>query len=138
VRTSAGAPLRDQPAGHERAALLHRFYRPPHQGLTALVDAALRADGRCLVLDGHSFPSAPLPYELDQDPDRPDICIGTDPYHTPDALRDIAVNAFTDAGWSVTVDRPFSGALVPQPYYRADRRVTALMVEVNRRLYMDE
>src|SRR5207247_4908351 len=74
----------------------------------------------------------------DQDPDRPDICIGTDPLHTPDALRDIAVNAFTDAGWSVTVDRPFSGALVPQPYYRADRRVTALMVEVNRRLYMDE
>lgn len=91
-----------------------------------------------MVLDMHSFPSAPLPYELDQDPNRPDICIGTDSFHTPDAIRDTAREAFEREGLSVAVNRPFSGALVPMSVYHTDNRVLALMVEVNRRLYMNE
>ena len=53
-RTSSGDVLRRPPAQEERATLLERFYHPHHQRLTALVDAALRADGHCLVVDGHS------------------------------------------------------------------------------------
>ena len=34
--------------------------------------------------------------------------------------------------------RPFAGALVPAKHYRADDRVKSLMIEVNRRLYMNE
>src|SRR3954462_3005611 len=94
-RSSTGTRLRAAPTDDERAALLDRFYHPHHDRLTALVAAALRADGRCLVLDGHSFPSTPLPYEPDQDPDRPDICIGTDDFHPPEPLRDKAIDAFT-------------------------------------------
>ena len=33
---------------------------------------------------------------------------------------------------------PFSGAMVPGAYFRKDYRVTAVMIEVNRALYMDE
>ena len=137
-RTSDGRPLRRPPSPGERSALLERFYRPHHARLTAAVDDALGRSDRCVVIDGHSFPSVPLPYELDQSPDRPDICIGTDDFHTPPALGAAAVAAVRAAGWSVAVDRPFSGALVPRAHYRNDSRVTAVMVEVNRRLYMDE
>jgi N-formylglutamate amidohydrolase len=42
------------------------------------------------------------------------------------------------AEFSVLVDRPFSGALVPAKYYRREPRVQAVMIEINRRLYMDE
>ena len=48
-------------------------------------------------------------------------------------LRRLRARAF-----SLTVDAPFAGALVPLSSYRKDRRVLSVMVEVNRRVYMDE
>lgn len=102
------------------------------------MDAALAARGRCLVVDCHSFASRALPYELDQSPDRPDVCLGTDAFHTPPALVDDARRRFEERGFTVAIDRPFAGALVPMSHYRRERRVLALMVEVNRGLYVDE
>jgi len=90
------------------------------------------------MIDGHSFPSAPLPYEFDQSPDRPEICIGSDDFHSPVGLVDAAVSLFEQAGFRVAVNRPFSGALVPGRFYRTDRRVMAIMTEINRALYMNE
>ena len=138
TRTSAGQSLRAKPVGDERALLLERYYRPHHRRLEAAVQTALRSFGRCLVIDCHSFPSTPLPYEVDQEPNRPDICLGTDEYHTPDELLIAAKAACDLEGLSVTVNRPFAGALVPMAFYRRDRRVSALMIEVNRKLYMNE
>jgi len=138
TRTASGQPLRRPPSADERQRLLTRFYDPHHAALTTAVEAALAAHGTCLLIDGHSFPAHPLAYEDDQAADRPDICIGTDRSHTPGGLRDLAVRAFQELGWRVAVDRPFSGALVPLRFYQTDLRVQALMVEVNRGLYMDE
>jgi N-formylglutamate amidohydrolase len=138
TRTSLQTPLRDPPGDREREDLLERFYRPHHRDLTAVVDRALERHGSCLVIDGHSFPASPLPYEYDQDPNRPDICIGTDAFHTPDWLRELAREEFRALGYAVQIDRPFAGALVPQRHYRSDPRVRAVMVEINRGLYMTE
>jgi N-formylglutamate deformylase len=137
-RTAAGRPLRRPPSARERQRLLALFYEPHHAALTAAVDDALATHGTCLLIDGHSFPTRPLAYEDDQDPNRPDICIGTDSRHTPTWLRDSAVHAFEELGWSVMVDIPFAGALVPMRFYRRDLRVHAVMIEVRRGLYMDE
>ncbi|NBB90740.1 MAG: hypothetical protein GVY23_05990 [Spirochaetes bacterium] len=35
-------------------------------------------------------------------------------------------------------NQPFSGSLVPGRFYGVDRRVTSIMIEVRRDLYMDE
>ena len=102
------------------------------------MDEALTSTGSCLVIDCHSFPQLPLPYELDRNPVRPDICIGTDEFHTPSALKDVLVLQFTGLGYTVAVNHPFSGALVPSRYYRKDKNVQSVMIEVNRALYMDE
>ena len=91
-----------------------------------------------MIIDAHSFPPVPLPYEADQDGDRPDICIGSDDFHTPPALTSLAVTLCREAGWTVAVNRPFAGALVPMAYFGTDTRVRAVMIEVNRRLYLDE
>jgi N-formylglutamate deformylase len=48
------------------------------------------------------------------------------------------MESFARAGFSVSRDDPFAGALVPAFAYRTDPRVKAIMVEVNRRLYLDE
>jgi N-formylglutamate deformylase len=134
---SDGSALREVTAG-EREAILRRFYDPHHAELAGLVGERLRRFGCCVIIDGHSFHPAPLPYEADQSPDRPDVCIGTDRFHTPPALADAAAEFFRAAGYSVGFNRPFAGALVPAQYFNKDLRVRAVMVELNRRLYMDE
>ena len=106
--------------------------------LEGAVDAALHATGQCLIVDGHSFPSDPLPCDLNQDRPRPEICIGTDPFHTPSQLATEAAKRFAERGLDVAINRPYEGALVPARWYRRDHRVAAVMIEINRRLYMDE
>ena len=138
THTSSGGSLRRPLDPWEREALLERWYRPHHRRLEQFVEYALRQHGRAVVLDAHSFPSRPLPYERAASPDRPDICVGTDPFHTPAPLRDAFVSAFAALGFWVAVDTPFSGALVPARHHQRDPRVQSVMVEVNRRLYLDE
>lgn len=139
MQTSMLAPLRRPLAAGERAALLADYYHPHHARLEGVADALLRRYGRCLVLDCHSFPSRALPYELAApDAVRPDICIGTDSFHTPAFLAEAFAAAFRRAGWQVDLNSPFGGALVPASHYRRDARVGAIMVEVNRGLYLHE
>jgi N-formylglutamate deformylase len=137
TRTTDGRPLRaDDPV--ERKRLVERYYRPYHAALTRLVAGTLDAFGSCLVLDCHSFATQPHPSEPDQSPDRPDICIGTDPFHTPPDLVATLVAAMEAEGFRVEVDRPFAGSLVPLAWHRTDRRVTSVMLETRRGLYCDE
>jgi N-formylglutamate amidohydrolase len=138
TRTSMGDVLRAPPDPLIRKSLLDRWYWPHHSKLERVVNDAVTRLGRCLIIDCHSFPSAALPYELDQTGPRADFCVGTDAFHTPPLIRDAIVAAAKDAGYSVTVDTPFAGALVPLAFYRNDRRIWSVMIEVNRRLYMDE
>lgn len=136
--TSHGEQLRKVPRLVERDQLLRRFYKPHHQALTEAVDSALLDAHSVLVVDCHSFPSQPLPYEFDQDPIRPDICLGSDDFHTPPYLLALAARKFEEIGLSVVINRPFSGALVPLKFYQKEPKVFGLMIEINRALYMDE
>jgi N-formylglutamate amidohydrolase len=137
--TSQLTPLRRRPSAAEREALMQAYYRPHHARLEAAVATVLERHDRCLVLDCHSFPSVALPYEMaDPTNARPDICIGTDDFHTSTALAGAFTAVFRRAGWCVSLNEPFAGALVPRSRYQRDARVSAVMVEVNRRLYLSE
>lgn len=137
--TSSLSQLRRQLSATERNSLMQAYYHPHHANLEAAVSAAIEIYGRCLVIDCHSFPSVALPYELaDAASTRPHICIGTDDFHTSSELAQAFVAAFQAEGWSVSLNEPFSGALVPSSRYRQDHKVSAVMVEVNRRLYLCE
>lgn len=138
TRSSDGKQLRCTPSRDTRESLIRALYVPHHLRLSRIVASMLRETGQALVIDCHSFPSFPLPYEDDQSGNRPEVCLGTDPFHTPSWLGNLASSLFTNGGFSVDVNRPFSGALVPIEYYRTDARVHAIMVEVNRGLYMNE
>jgi len=48
------------------------------------------------------------------------------------------VVGFQQQGFSVMVNDPFAGVLVPQEFFGTNRRVEAVMVEVGRWVYMDE
>ncbi len=137
TRTTDGRVLRaDDPVDRER--LVERYYRPYHAALADLVAGTLEAFGSCLILDCHSFATEPLPSEPDQSPDRPDVCIGTDPFHTPPGFVATLVAAMEAEGFRVEVHRPFAGSLVPLAWYGTDRRVSSVMLETRRGLYCDE
>jgi len=137
--TSSLAPLRRQLSDEQRSSLMQAWYYPHHDRLESAVAAAVDRHGQCLVLDCHSFPSTPLPYEQgDASLSRPEICIGTDPFHTSEAIAQAFASAFSGAGWTIAINQPFSGAMVPASRYQRDLRVGAVMVEVNRRLYLQE
>ena len=114
------------------------YYLPHHKRLQEAVKQQLDEQNWSVILDCHSFPSFPLPYESDQSLKRPDICIGTDSFHTPEWLTEEIVRLFQDIGYSIAVNRPFSGSLVPIQYYRLNKRLFSIMIEINRKLYMDE
>jgi len=136
--TSEGQPLR--PPGYSaqsREAVLAELFRPYAKALEQQVDAQLERFGRCLLVDGHSFPSRPLPYE-DASLERPDLCLGVDPFHTPPSLVDALERAAQRIGWQVAVNSPFAGSYVPTKHFGVDARVSSVMIEVNRRLYLDE
>ena len=134
THTTDGDPLRAI-SETDRLALIDTYYHPHHNKLTHMVDGSLEQYGRCLIIDCHSFPAQPLPYECDLN--RPDICIGTDSYHTSTELKDCLLKVFEASGNRVAIDSPFSGTIVPLKHYHKDKRVASVMIEVNRSLYAD-
>ena len=130
------SPLRNI-TGSEKREILSQYYDFHHGVFTSTVTQKLEAFGHCTIIDCHSFYPTPLPCEIDQKTDRPDFCIGTSAYHTPGILVDNIVRFLSERGYSVKIDSPFAGTIVPIKYFEKNRRVSSIMIEVNRRLYMD-
>ncbi|MEU0083158.1 N-formylglutamate amidohydrolase [Streptomyces sp. NPDC006274] len=123
--------------GFDGSPLIDRYFHPYAAAMTAAVDERLGAVGRAVVIDVHSYPTDPLPYELHGDGPRPPVCLGTDSFHTPPELVAAAQKAFAGFG-GTGLDSPFAGTYVPLRHYGKDRRVGALMIEIRRDVYMTE
>ena len=105
----------------KRLELLKRFYNPHHQKLTEAVEESLSANDYCLIIDAQSFPALPLPYELNQTAFRPDFCLGTDDFHTPEELVARVEKIFESCGYSTARNQPFGRTIVPMKHYRKDQ-----------------
>jgi N-formylglutamate deformylase len=133
--TTRRGTLRD--ADGDPGPLIERYFRPYARAMTEAVRDRLAATGRAVVIDVHSYPTEPLPYELHGGGPRPPICLGTDAFHTPAGLAALARETFAGFG-GTGLDSPFSGTYVPLGFYGTEPRVEALMVEIRRDGYMTE
>jgi N-formylglutamate amidohydrolase len=138
TRTAYGKRLRRALQPHEKRTLVTNYYESHHQTLLACVKRELEEYGKALIVDCHSFPSRPLPSDQDQSVPRPDFCIGADSFHTPSALIHLTVRSIEKMGYSVRINQPYAGAIVPMAYLKKDSQVASIMIEVKRTLYMDE
>lgn len=120
-----------------RERILNGYYRPHHKRLSNAVNEQLARFGKALIIDCHSYPATPFRRDLDQTLGRPDFNIGTDPCHTPRELVEWAERFFQQAGYTLGVDKPYSGSIVPMEHYGKDKRVSSIMLEVNRALYLN-
>ncbi len=135
--TAHGKRLKRELLPEERRMIFSRYYEPHHFKLEKEVKRELTDRGKALIVDCHSFPSHPLPCDADQCIPRPEFCIGTDVFHTPGSLVRRAKETLTEMGCLSEVNRPYNGSIVPASFLN-DPRVSSIMIEVNRGLYMDE
>ena len=121
-----------------RKNVIRDYYKVHQYRLTQVVTNQLEQEGRALIIDCHSFPSTPLFKAIEQSNNPPDFNIGTDPFHTPTELTKIAIDYFNNLGYSCGLDWPYSGTIVPMEYYKKNKNVYSIMLEVNRKLYLNE
>ena len=118
--------------------VLKEYYWKHHDKFIEAVNSQLAQFGKALIIDCHSYPSIPLMRDLDQNMVRPDFNIGTDAFHTPKHLIDLSIEFFENAGYSLGIDWPYKGAIVPMAYYNKNKNVESIMLEINRGLYLKE
>ncbi len=121
-----------------RQEVINNYYWKHHNKFNDVVKNHLRETQSCLILDCHSFPSAPRVRAISQNPDRPDFNIGTDSFHTPKKIIEASIEYFESRRLSLGIDTPYSGSIVPMEYYHKDKRVASIMLEINRGLYLND
>lgn len=136
-RLDDGRPLREVDE-FLKQTVIQQYYIPHHRNLSEAVISRLRNNGYALILDCHSFPDKPLCRDLNTDLPRPDFNIGTDPFHTPAELIDASAEFFDKKGFSLGIDWPYAGTIVPMNYYKKHKSVRSIMLEINRKLYLEE
>jgi N-formylglutamate amidohydrolase len=133
---------RRQPIRVENSAIAQRliklYFEPYANSLEYQVDGLLKRFNRATIVDLHSYASIALPYELHSEGDRPQICLGFDDFHvSPGQIKQLT-EIFEQDGYEVSQNTPFSGTYVPLKHYGSDARVSSVMLEIRRDMYMDE
>lgn len=136
-RLSADQDIYRQPLDmaevNRRLDLIHRPY---HETLQALLRAAQAANGRAILIDWHSMPSAALANVAGP---KPDIVLGN--LHgesCSDALTRRVTKLLEDAGLRVGLNKPFAGGYIIEQYGKPSGGTEALQVEISRAIYMNE
>ena len=113
------------------------YYLPHYRALEQLTSELLYKNGHVTIVDCHSFSGIPFNRDLSKDTPRPDFCLGVDEYHTPEDLYHPVQELLTKLGYTVLINSPYSGTMIPLKYYQRNKNVKGLMIEVNRKLYMN-
>jgi len=110
-------------------------YKEHHTKLLNSVNSLKTMLNKVIIIDCHSFSDEQA---MEQGFSTSfDICLGTDETHTPNSLSLICKEHFKKEGYSVGIDEPFMGTIVPLKLY-GDEDVISIMIEVNKRIYADD
>ena len=136
THTSDGIRFREDDSHEIYQKKLQQYYWPYHNALSFETQNMLKKFGRVLFVDGHSYPKTCFSFERFPSDTRPEIDIGTDPFHTPKEFVEDIYEIFSES-YSVAIDQPFRGTLIPNGFCNTDSRLWAMMLEVRRDVYLD-
>lgn len=126
------------PSKKYKRKVLKSYYDKHHNKLDKLVTNILKKYNRCIIIDFHSFSDEMVKKLLDID-NNPDICIGIDKFYTDALLTNFTVNHFKKYGYSVEINKPYSGTMLPTKYFnKHDKRLSSIMIEINKRIYLKD
>lgn len=121
-----------------RSKIFNQFYQKHHKKLLQKVEKVLKINKKCLIIDCHSFSDVPFERDIKKKLPRPDIDIGIDNFHTSKILLNIVKKYCEKNGLSFKINEPYSGTIIPLKYYRKNKQLQSIMIEVNRRLYLEK
>lgn len=114
------------------------YYKPYHERFNANCDAAISSLGegeKLIIVDCHSF-SDELVLTTDRR-DFPDICIGFNDVCSDEHLVNFTKKHFEDAGYSTSLNHPYSGSMIPSNHLDCHEKILSIMIEIHKRTYMD-
>jgi N-formylglutamate deformylase len=151
VKTTKGQVLMPRPiprAVHDQ--IVEKYFEPFHKDVRKIYQD-LRHDstgaGRAKDLDhrdiyhidAHSMPSLGTKAHRDPGETRAHIVVSDfDGTSTRASFKDLVIEAFRSAGFSVAYNWPYKGGRVTQVYGQPSQGQHVVQVELNRSLYMDE
>ena len=135
MKTSTGKNLRAE--DFNPAPLIDKYFKPYAKAFTDLVNQLLVKHNAVLIIDVHSYRLNQHPNAVNHGQVRPPICLGTDDFHTPKWLAQLAKDCFSPVG-EVIENQPYAGSYVPLEFYGKDQRVFSLMLEARADQFLDE
>jgi len=135
MKTSTGKNLRSE--DFNPAPLIDKYFKPYAKAFTDLVSKLLLKHEAVLIIDVHSYRLNQHPNAVNHGQVRPPICLGTDDFHTPKWLAQLAKDCFSSVG-EVIENQPYAGSYVPLDFYGKDQRVLSLMLEARADQFLDE
>jgi N-formylglutamate amidohydrolase len=112
---------------------IRKYFDDHHNLLNKLTQEKLDKYGKCTVIDCHSFSNER--YWFHKDIKLPDICIGFEDYHVDNDLVESIKSKFSK--YTIGINEPYKGSLVPTNYWGKDKRVKSVMIEINKKLYLE-
>ena len=113
---------------------IKKFYKTHHENLNRLTKEKLGKFNKVTIIDAHSFSNRS--YWFFKKSDFPDICIGFDEFHKDEELIEIIKNEFKE--YEIAENYPYSGSIVPLEYYQKEEKVKSVMIEINKRIYLED
>ncbi len=118
---------------------INEFYEPYHHRLEWLLSKLKLDFGRALLLDCHSMPSEALTHKKNNYDRIPEVILGDRFGMSCDSkIIDFLEAAFSEEGFNVSRNIPFSGGYITQVYGQPSKNIHAVQIEIRRSLYMDE
>jgi N-formylglutamate amidohydrolase len=124
-------PLR----GVENKSKIRKYFDEHHAKLNQLTQDKIDKYDKCTVIDCHSFSNERYWFH-DKNLHLPDICIGFEDNHVDDKLVEKIKDIFD--GYDIGINIPYAGSLVPTNYWGKDFRVKSVMIEINKKLYLED
>ena len=135
LKAPSGARLREESFDH--TVLLDRYFHPYAKAFTELTDEIVERHGQVAIIDLHSYRANQHVNAINHGQRRPAMCVGTDRFHTPSALRDLFFDEFGKIG-DCFENEPYAGTYVPLKHYGRDPRVLSVMMETRGDTYLDD
>lgn len=122
----------------EQKRVITEIYDKHHKYLDDKVTTILQDFGKCILIDLHSYSSELVKTLFGYD-NVPDICIGIEDDYYSQELTQYFIDYFEKNGYSVKVNFPYQGSIVPNRYYgRNNTHIVSIMIEVNKRVYEND
>ena len=135
LKSSKGEELRSP--DFDNKALIDQYFKPYAKAFTDLVSNLLDKHKTVFIIDVHSYRVKQHPNAVNHGQARPPICLGTDSFHTPIWLAQLAKDCFSTVG-EVIENQPYAGTYVPLDFYEKDPRVLSVMLECRADQFLDE